>query len=139
MLNNKIETIIKTIPPVFYFISSLAILAVLFMYCNFDLSNNTHSILYVIFTIVNLPVGLGVFFYSYSYMRSFEPKRFRLHYSYLGFRTPIPIDTLWYGAFILIGCLHLISFIVLIFFFILNGFSVPEPLELKRLLDLIVA
>jgi hypothetical protein len=132
------EKIIKTIPLVLYLISSLAIFAILFVYSHFDFSNNIHSILYVVFTIFNLPVGLGIFLYSYSYMRAFKPNLFRLYPSYFGFRIPIPLDMIWYGIFIMLGCLHLIVFAILILLFILNDFSIPKPLELRSLLDSIL-
>lgn len=133
----KMEKTIKTIPPIFYFISSLAILAFLFVYSSFQFSNETHSILYIVFTLFNLPVGLGVFFYSYSYMRELKADRFKLYPSYLGFRVPISLDTLWYGLFILLGCLHLILFITLVFILILNEFTIPQYEELKGLLKLL--
>jgi hypothetical protein len=134
---SDLEKLIRTIPPVFYFLSSLTILAILFVYGDFQFSNNTHSILYVVFTLFNLPVGLGVFFYSYSYMRALQADRFRLGVSYFGFKFPISLDSLWYGLFILLGCLHLIFFVALVVIFILNGFTIPQPEKLKDLLKLL--
>lgn len=133
MSHGDIEKFIKSFPPALYFSFSLGILFFFFVYDYFQFSSTTHSILYVVFTIVNLPVGLGVFFHSYSYMREYKPGRLRLYI----FPIPIRSDTLCYGMFILLGGLHLILFIVLTFIFILNGFSVPQPSELKNLRELL--
>lgn len=131
MAHGDLEKIIKSFPTAFYFCLSLVIWFFFFVY-DFRFSGTVHSILYIVFTIVNLPIGLGIFFYSYSYMRTYKPARYRFYPSFF-FRIPIPIDTLWYGTFILLGCLHLILFVYLTFIFILNGFSIPQPLELENL------
>jgi len=131
MSHGNLGKIIKSFPPALYFSFSIAIWVFFFVY-DFRFLGTVHSILYVVFTIVNLPAGLGIFFYSYSFMRTYKPARYRFYPSFF-FRIPIPIDTLWYGTFILLGCLHLILFVYLIFIFILNGFSIPQPLELEKL------
>ena len=82
--------------------------------------------------LVNAPVGLGVFFYSYSYWRAYEPSRQRIFYIYF-----LVLENLFYGIFILLGCLHLILFVLLLFIFILNGFSIPQPIKLQNLRDLL--
>lgn len=131
MSHGNMEKLIKSFPPPLYFFSSLGIL-IFFLLYDFRFSNTIHSILYVVFMLVNVPVGLGVFFYSYSYWRAYEPSRQRIFYIYF-----LVLENLFYGIFILSGCLHLILFVLLLFIFILNGFSIPQPIELQNLRDLL--
>jgi len=128
----KIEKIIESFPPALYFLLSLAALLFIFAYYYyFQFSNTIHSIIYVVFTIINLPIGLGVFFYSYSHMRTYSPK----HVWFYHVGIPIPIDTLMFGTFILLGGLHIILFTILIGVIIMRGFSIPSPLEVKNLIE----
>ena len=131
MSHGNMKKLLKSFPPALYFISSLGILIFFFLY-DFRFSNTIHSILYVVFMLVNVPVGLGIFFYTYSYWRTYEPGRPPI-FPGLSFL----LENLLYGIFILLGCVHLILFVYLLFIFILNGFSIPQPIELQNLRDLI--
>jgi len=125
------EKLLKSFPPVLYFFSSLVILMLFFLY-DFRFPNTLHEIIYVVFMLVNFPVGLGIFLYTYSYWRTYEPGRPPI-FPGLNFL----LENLLYGIFILLGCFHLILFVLLLFIFILNGFSIPQPIELQNLRDLL--
>jgi len=131
MLQDNIEKCIKLFPPVLYFLSSvvvLLILANLSIYKNFHFSHAIHSILYVVFMLLNLPIGIGIILYSYWYLKESRGHS-KLDVSYL-IIFKFPIEYLVYGLFMLWGYLHILLFAVLIYLIISNDFSIPQLSEL---------
>ena len=117
------EKYIKKLPPWFYYLLSLSLISLLFLNIEFMKFQKLYFTFSIVYSFLHIPAGLGLIFYSYSFLNSHKPIHLRLYPLFFGFKFPIPCDSIFYSLFLFIGLGHIVFFCYLSFYLMFYAFG----------------